>query len=235
MNKKTFTTKRKPSSKKAFSLIELSIVLIIIGLLIAGVTGGASLIKNAELRGVMNEARGYQTAVNSFYARFNALPGDYGTAIGASGNGDANGQIEFKTDKESNIALLQLRNGSFIDNNFTLNATDAALTPGSSIPASKLKNAGWVFGSTSASANYVIITKAIAALTTATNELGVGAIVGVLTPSDALSIDIKSDDGVYGTGNVTASGTASGSCASSYDTSRTTADCSSLFKLDPTA
>ncbi len=51
------------SKKSAFSLIELSIVLIIIGLLVAGITGGASLIKSATLRAVMTEARNYNTAV----------------------------------------------------------------------------------------------------------------------------------------------------------------------------
>ena len=55
------------TNKKGFSLIELSIVLIIIGLLVAGITGGASLIKSAELRAVMTDIRNYQTAVNAYY------------------------------------------------------------------------------------------------------------------------------------------------------------------------
>ncbi len=86
--KKTFFAK-----KSAFSLIELSIVLIIIGLLIAGVTGGASLIKSSELRAAISEARGWSTAVNGFYNQFNAFPGDYsvplGSTVGAVGNGNS--------------------------------------------------------------------------------------------------------------------------------------------------
>ncbi|MBM3579393.1 MAG: prepilin-type N-terminal cleavage/methylation domain-containing protein [Alphaproteobacteria bacterium] len=86
--KKTFSPK-----KSAFSLIELSIVLIIIGLLIAGVTGGASLIKSSELRAAISEARGWATAVNGFYNQYQAFPGDYinsvGTALGAKGNGNS--------------------------------------------------------------------------------------------------------------------------------------------------
>ncbi len=67
---------KKISKALAFSLIELSIVLIIIGLLVAGVTGGASLIESAKVRGFLNEVRGYQQAVNSFYVINYRLPGD---------------------------------------------------------------------------------------------------------------------------------------------------------------
>ena len=146
MNKKTFSLKKSKAQKKAFSLIELSIVLIIIGLLVAGVTGGASLVKNATLRSVMSEARGYQTAVNGFFERFQALPGDYSTLIGGTfaaniGNttnatgvvGNANGQIEYFASAtaataanrlEGNIAWQQLKNAAFIDASFTPGMAD---------------------------------------------------------------------------------------------------------------
>jgi prepilin-type N-terminal cleavage/methylation domain-containing protein len=109
--KKTFSTK-----KSAFSLIELSIVLIIIGLLIAGVTGGASLIKSSELRSAISEARGYAVAVNGFYSQYNELPGDYDVAIGGSSAGTTNGlngRIEYyatdaTNDSESVVAWTQL-------------------------------------------------------------------------------------------------------------------------------
>ena len=59
-----------------FSLIELSIVLIIIGLLVAGVTGGASLIESAKIRALVTEITNWDKAVNSFYALTNRLPSD---------------------------------------------------------------------------------------------------------------------------------------------------------------
>ena len=75
--KKNFSSK-----KSAFSLIELSIVLIIIGLLIAGITGGASLIKSSELRSIMGEARGYAVSVNSFFTQYDQYPGDASVNVG---------------------------------------------------------------------------------------------------------------------------------------------------------
>ena len=70
----------KNTNKKGFSLIELSIVLIIIGLLVAGITGGSSLIKSAELRAVMTDIRNYQTAINAYYTSRGELPGTSGSS-----------------------------------------------------------------------------------------------------------------------------------------------------------
>ena len=61
----------------AFSLIELSIVLIIIGLLIAGITGGASLIESAKIQSVINELTTYKQAVYTFKSMKDRLPGDF--------------------------------------------------------------------------------------------------------------------------------------------------------------
>ena len=72
-----FSIKNKNNNKiLGFSLIELSIVLIIIGLLVAGITSGQSLIESAKSRAVMNEARGYMQAVNTYFAAKGRLPGD---------------------------------------------------------------------------------------------------------------------------------------------------------------
>ena len=60
----------------AFSLIELSIVLIIIGLLVAGVTGGASLIDSAKVRNLINEFQGIERSVYAFRIAKDRMPGD---------------------------------------------------------------------------------------------------------------------------------------------------------------
>lgn len=57
-------------NNKGFSLVELSIVLIILGMMVAGVTGGASLIKSAKINKICNQMIEYKRAYNTYYARF---------------------------------------------------------------------------------------------------------------------------------------------------------------------
>ncbi|MGB1539835.1 MAG: prepilin-type N-terminal cleavage/methylation domain-containing protein, partial [Rickettsiales bacterium] len=59
-----------------FTLVELSIVLVIIGLIIGGVLVGQDLIKAAEIRATVSQIESYNAAVNTFRGRFNGLPGD---------------------------------------------------------------------------------------------------------------------------------------------------------------
>ena len=53
------------NNNKAFSLIELSIVFIIIGLLVAGITGGKSVIESAKIRNVVNEFNNLEKSNNN--------------------------------------------------------------------------------------------------------------------------------------------------------------------------
>ena len=59
-----------------FSLIELAIVLVILGLLVGGIMSGQSLIRAAELRSVTRDLQGYQAAVSTFRDKYLAIPGD---------------------------------------------------------------------------------------------------------------------------------------------------------------
>ena len=62
--------------KNAFSLVELSIVLAILGLLTGGILTGQTLIRAAELRAVSTEFQRYQSAVNTFRDKYFSLPCD---------------------------------------------------------------------------------------------------------------------------------------------------------------
>lgn len=63
-----------------FSLVELSIVLVILGLLTGGILAGQSLIRASELRSVSVDLVRTQTAVMSFRDKYMAIPGDMSTA-----------------------------------------------------------------------------------------------------------------------------------------------------------
>lgn len=73
-----------------FSLVELSIVLVILGLLVGGVLSGQALIRASELRKFTNDASTYVTAIRSFQERYNGLPGDLINATAFWGQTDAN-------------------------------------------------------------------------------------------------------------------------------------------------
>ena len=64
----------------AFTLIELSIVLVIIGLIVGGVLVGQDLIVAAKNRALLSQVEEIDTAINTFRLKYNGLPGDLNNA-----------------------------------------------------------------------------------------------------------------------------------------------------------
>ena len=64
-------------SSKAFTLVELAIVITIIGLLIASVTAGTALVKQSKIRSVISEIQELKSAVDTFRNTYDYLPGDF--------------------------------------------------------------------------------------------------------------------------------------------------------------
>ena len=86
-----------PRRQSGFTLIEIAIVLVIIGLLLGGILKGQELITQGRIRNVANDFQSMTAAINLYQDRYRALPGDdpgaaaRWTAAGStttSGNGD---------------------------------------------------------------------------------------------------------------------------------------------------
>jgi prepilin-type N-terminal cleavage/methylation domain-containing protein len=76
--------------RKGFSLIELSIVLVILGLLVGGILAGKSLIRASELRNLSTDIDKAQTAVAAFRDRYFGFPGDITNATSFWGKDTTN-------------------------------------------------------------------------------------------------------------------------------------------------
>ena len=209
-------------SNKGFSLIELSIVLIIIGLLVAGITGGASLIKSAELRAVMSEVRNYQTAVNAYYTATGKLPG-----------GLDSDQLDFA---KTGVAWNDIFVEGIIDE---APATTTALASGSLTSSygmpSKIKGSYYVLGYNDPSPAMDMNVLIIAAGSETPANLKAGTPANASIPSkDAKFLDEKMDNGIANTGKVRCflNGKSEATYfASDYASATTAKDCVIAFGL----
>ncbi len=97
---------RENNKKSGFTLIELSIVLVIIGLVVGGVLVGQDLIKSAQTRAQVSQFEKLNTAATTFRLKYNALPGDIQPADAAS--------LGFFS-MATNAAYAELGHGNIID------------------------------------------------------------------------------------------------------------------------
>lgn len=85
--------------RQGFTLIELAVVLLVIGLVFASVVAGTKLLEQAKLRSIITEVEELKSAYHAFIARYDELPGDIdhasvfftGCATGGVGNLNCNG------------------------------------------------------------------------------------------------------------------------------------------------
>lgn len=206
------------AAKLGFTLIELSIVLVIIGLIVGGILVGQDLIKAAEIRATVSQLEKYATAVNTFRSKYNGIPGDllnavnFGFDTGVLRDGDAQIESAANTagtfEAETSCFWDDLTTASLIADSLNASAAcGAAYTPASlnaAIPLAKLGRGNYVLVGSVSGINYWGIT-GVTAIT-----LGATAYSHLMTPSEAFQIDSKVDDGAPTSGSVMATTGAGG-------------------------
>ncbi len=144
----------KVSKQKGFTLIEIAIVLVIIGLLLGGVLKGQELINTARVRALNNTVDGITAAWFSFQDRYRAFPGDYTQASvnlpGSPANGDGNGLVGGTTstnpDVERAMVWMHLQSAGYITGGYDDNTATVANADEYGCPVTVCPNNGFGAG-----------------------------------------------------------------------------------------
>ncbi len=192
----------------AFTLVELSIVLVVIGLIVGGLLLGRDLIENGERKQIMKEVDSIRMAVNAFRIKYNYYPGDMPNASTlfspciAWCNGNADGKIQPST--EMYAAWFFLGASGLYPGTYSGAYNFVGLTSytwGLNAPPAK-RGGGYAFTwpySPNLMAEYTYSIHYTSAFNTST-----GYDIPTVTPAFAREIDKKFDDGYPEQGRITA-------------------------------
>ncbi len=210
------------ASRKAFSLVELSIVLVILGLLTGGILAGQSLIRAAELRSQMSQINEYRVAVNTFRDKYFGLPGDlpanpannlgFKTRGAFAGQGDGDGIIESVDCNSASGCEKQISGGAgeavvfwsdlqragLISGDFSAAPVTApgAFTNDQLLPKGKI-NSHYVYVWSRAQQSFFGVSSVTAIGDTVYSS-------ATMPVGDAFRMDTKTDDGLPNTGSIKA-------------------------------
>jgi len=120
----TFAFSNRKPTEAGFTLVEIAIVLVIVGLLLGGILKGQEMINQARIKNAINDFNGITVAVTSYQDRYRALPGDDPNAtarwtvqapVSGNGNGTVQGLYNSVTaNDESRLFWQHLRIAGFV-------------------------------------------------------------------------------------------------------------------------
>ncbi len=200
-------------NRAAFTLVEISVVILVIGLILGLIIKGDTVIESARIRTVISEIGNYKIAIESFKMRYNSLPGDFAEATiywnsNNIINGNNDGKISFQNKDgvfEGYNAWQHLSNEHMIDEDFLGKASTGKAEFEKDIPKARIGGGYFLTSGLFAdlpNANIVALGAPGAAIRNGDSyELG---FTSSLTPNQAHEIDNKIDDSIPSTGNVRA-------------------------------
>lgn len=199
--------------EKGFTLVELAVVMIIIGLLIGGILKGQEMIANAQITSTVAQAKAIDAASSTFRDQYDAFPGDMVNAtarlagcaapcVNGNGNSKLGGAVGTVPAAETLAFFPMLRLANLLSG---YDGT-AGVAFGQALPSASV-GGGYTVGYVDATVaptgfaaanlrqgHYIVLTG------TPTAVVGVGT--GKINPSQAARIDRKMDDGQATSGSV---------------------------------
>ena len=139
------------NKQRGFTLVEIAIVLVIIGLLLGGILKGQELINSARVRNLADTSTGVQAAYYGFIDRFRRIPGDWnatgaslaiGVTVSDGGNDDGrlnNGSGTTPDFTEPNAIWVQMAAAGFIQGSYA-GGTDAPTSANGVSPLNAFNN-----------------------------------------------------------------------------------------------
>lgn len=213
-----------PARQSGFTLVEIAIVLVIIGLLLGGVLKGQEMIENSKVKNAVNDMNGVSAAYNSYIDRYRRIPGDDGPIATLTGRGGSWTAVTAQGNNNGALAITQAQV-------FTGAGEGAAFWQ-------HLKAAGFISGNPADAGVNALPRNAFNGLlgvgAGVTGMTGLATCLGQAPGKAARQIDTQLDDGVGNTGSIRATlgvagtNTAPGAAVAAYDDANTYTICRTL-------